>query len=146
MNDLEVYKEACSILRHYSSACINIRLSVIAQGILILSGAGFLYRENLLFFTILASIFGLLFTIFLLALHVNYQSKAVLLVKSIVEIEKNFPDLIVNPVTDIKISHEKFVGTFLGRILVVQGIFHLLNASFTIIIIFSTFRLIKSAI
>jgi hypothetical protein len=90
---LEVYKEGCSAFRHYSSAALNIRLSSIAQGVVMMTAVGFLIKEDSLEFAQYASGFGLLFTVALMFLHENYQRKCSLFIAatSLIEI---CPDVI----------------------------------------------------
>ena len=87
---IEVYKEGCATFRHYSSAALNIRVSTIAQGVVLMTAVGFLLKEGLLEYARYAAGFGFFFTFILLFLHENYQRKCSLFIVRTSDIEKNF--------------------------------------------------------
>jgi hypothetical protein len=128
---IEAYKEGCATFRHYSAAALNIRLSAIAQGIVLMTGAGFLIKESNLVYAQFASAFGLLFTLVLMFLHENYQRKCALFIDSTSAIEKQFK-LPIFPVTGLHDDHNRNVHSFFGEILITKGLFILLAIGFII--------------
>lgn len=131
---IEVYKEGCSTFRHYSGAALNIRVSAIAQGVVLMSAVGFLIKEDSLIFAQYASVFGLLFTLVLLFLHENYQRKCSLFIVSAIIVEKQF-SLPVFPVGALHDDHKMNVKSFFGEILITKGLFILLAIGFTIMLL-----------
>ncbi len=131
---IEAYKESCSTFRHYSGAALNIRVSAIAQGVVLMSAVGFLAKEENLVFAQYASGFGLLFTLVLLFLHENYQRKCSLFISAASIVEKQF-DLPIFPVASLQDDHKKNVKSFFGEILITKGLFILLAVGFIIMLL-----------
>jgi hypothetical protein len=68
----ERYIEACSALRHYSSCIMNMRTTVIAQGIVLLTAAGYTLKLESSHYFYLAVSFGLVLTLVLWVQQMNY--------------------------------------------------------------------------
>jgi len=68
----EKYKEACTVIRHYSNCVIGVRTVAIVQGLVVVGCAGFLSKEARSGFAIATSGFGLLLTFVLFTFHRSY--------------------------------------------------------------------------
>lgn len=67
-----LYTETCNALRHYSICIMNMRTLVVAQGLALLSAAGYTSKfDNPLFFYLVIG-FGILFTLTLQSQQKNY--------------------------------------------------------------------------
>lgn len=81
------YEERCNALRHYSSIITDLRKVTIIQGFVIVTATIFLMKENLISYSIVLSLFGLLFTLILIR-----QQKNDLDIFSIFENQIKIPD------------------------------------------------------
>jgi len=131
---IEVYKEACAAFRHYSQASLHIRISAIAQCIVLATAIGYLLKEGSFLFAAYAAGFGLIFTVTLMFLHGNYQRKCSLFIKTCSEMEEEI-DLAVKPVKRLRVDHDKFVHSFSGELLITKGLFILMLISFFFLLI-----------
>jgi hypothetical protein len=131
---IETYKEACASLRHYSQAALHIRISAIAHCVVLVTAIGYLLKENSVIFASYASGFGLVFTYTLMALHDSYQRKVTIFIKASSELEKQF-ELSVFPVADLMNEHENHVHNLTGELLITKGLFILMIAAFSFLLI-----------
>ncbi len=131
---IETYKEACATARYYSSAALSIRVSAIAQGIVLMSAVGFLLREDNMLYAQYAALFGILFTIVLLFLHENYQRKCSLFIVEASHIEQKF-ELPSFPMTKLHEDHLKHVKSFFGELFITKGLFLLLAIGFLVLLL-----------
>jgi len=69
---IELYRQACDALRHYSTCILQIRILVLAEGLVAIAGTGWLYHTEQKYLSIAASVFGLLFAVLLFTLQSNY--------------------------------------------------------------------------
>lgn len=135
---VETYKETCANLRHYSQAALHIRISAIAQSVVLVTAVGYLLTENSFIFAAYAAGFGLFFTFILMALHDNYQHKCALFIKSSSDIEKQY-ELPCSPVTALMKDHNQRLHNFLGELFITKGLFILMMVAFTCLLIGSFF-------
>ncbi len=131
---IETYKEACATFRHYSQASLHIRISAIAQCIVLVTAIGYLLNEKSFLFASYAASFGLLFTLTLSFLHDNYQRKCSLFIKQASLMEQEF-ELAVLPVEKLKQDHDKHVHNISGELLITKGLFILMLLAFTFLLI-----------
>ena len=89
MSGDEFYAEGCSTLRHYSSALMHIRTVTVAQGLIVLAGAGLLNRESLLAASLCVALFGVALTGVLFFLHENYYQHFETILKCVIDVEKS---------------------------------------------------------
>ena len=134
LSTIETYKEACANLRHYSQAALHIRISAIAQCVVLVTAIGYLLKENSVIFASYASAFGLVFTFTLMKLHDSYQKKVTIFTKASSAIEKQF-ELSVFPVSDLLKEHESHVHSITGELLVTKGLFILMLFAFSFLLI-----------
>ena len=81
------YAEGCSMLRHYSSTVMHIRTVTVAQGLVVLAGAGFLNRELQLAASLSVALFGVALTGVLFFLHENYYRHFETILSVVVDLE-----------------------------------------------------------
>jgi hypothetical protein len=138
----DVYKESCTSFRHYSKASLTLRVSVIAQGVVLLSTSGYLYKSQEYIYSGFAALFGALFTFSLLILHANYQRKAAIFSTSAGLLEKRFEEITIKVMSQYEEDHIKHVETVIGEITVSKGLFILILITF---IVLATLAFINSA-
>lgn len=71
------YSECCETYRHYSSNIKEIRTVSIAQGIIALTGSGYLLQTKSYTGAIFVVFFGILLTLTLWRIHKNYYRNAI---------------------------------------------------------------------
>jgi len=131
---IETYKEACATFRHYSQAALHIRISAIAQCIVLVTAIGYLLKEQSFLFASYAAGFGLLFTLTLSFLHDNYQRKCSLFIQQASIMEQEF-ELSVLPVEKLMNDHEKHAHSIFGELLITKGLFILMLLAFSFLLI-----------
>ncbi len=82
------YEEGCSAIRHYSLALRNIRTIAIAQGFAVLTAVSYLAKEEKYELSAGAALFGIVLTIIIYQLHMNYYSHVRSVVKYVTKLEK----------------------------------------------------------
>ncbi len=140
LSQIETYKEACATFRHYSQSALHIRISAIAQCIVLVTAIGYLLKEGSFVFSAYAAGFGLLFTLTLLVLHDNYQRKCSLFILACTEMEESF-DLPISPVGTLKKDHDNHAHSFTGELLITKGLFLLMLLAFAFLFIQGLIRL-----
>jgi hypothetical protein len=139
-----MYTEGCNNLRHYSSAVLNARNMAIAQGLVILTAAGYLIRERDFPSSLSVSLFGLFFTSVLYKLQDNYWSHFDVILDAVVALENSGnPN---NPPkgtwTAYKVARDKKVDQWLWKFFVATGPFYLLLFAFLVIIAVDLIRIL----
>jgi hypothetical protein len=142
MDTSDVYKEACLMLRHYSNSSLAIRIAVIAQGIIILSGGGYLFRVSEFAFVAVAAFFGLLFTFILLMLHINYRNKCIVFIQVARQIELKITESSERVITIYDIDHRNRNNNFTSEVFVVNGFFYFMFLAFTGLLVCAIYMLI----
>ncbi len=135
---IEAYKEGCSTFRHYSAAALNIRVSTIAQVVVLMTAVGFLLKEGLINYARYAACFGFFFTFILLFLHENYQRKCSLFIVITSQIEKTFK-LAAYPLKALHKDHERNVKSLSGELFITKGLFILLGLGFLFLLLKALF-------
>ena len=135
---IETYKEACANLRHYSQAALHIRISAIAQSVVLVTAVGYLLTENNTVFAAYAAGFGLFFTFILMALHDNYQRKCAIFIQASSNIEKQY-ELPCSPVMALMKDHDQRLHNFLGELFITKGLFVLMMLAFSFLLFGSFF-------
>lgn len=130
MNEADIYKESCTMLRHYSNSSLTIRVVLIAQGIIVLSGGGYLFRTNEFKLAAIAAAFGLLFTIVLLLLHKNYQNKCNIFIKVAADIEGCIENTTNRAMQVCDADHKNRNNNITGEIFDINGFFYFMILAF----------------
>lgn len=102
----KAYQEACTFARHYSEASRSVRLLCVAQGIAVLTGAGYLARTAVYLPAALASLFGCLLAIMLFYSHRGYLGSCSSFYKTAAKLETEL-GLQEGPVTLFEADHAK---------------------------------------
>ncbi len=68
----EKYKEACQLVRHYSTCVINLRAFTIAQGLAVVGAAGYFSKDRFHWYALATTAFGMLLTWVLYSFHASY--------------------------------------------------------------------------
>lgn len=135
MNDSDLYRESCIMFRHYSNASLTIRIALIAQSIIILSGAGYLYRLSEFYHAMIVGFFGLIFTFILFFLHRSYQHKCDIFAETAILLEKTIDDNERQIMTFYYNDYEKKIKTIVGEIFIIDGFFYLMMLTFVLLIV-----------
>ena len=152
MSDQEIdlkskYTEGCSALRHYSICVLNTRTVTIAQGFLILTAAVYLIRDRLFAASLAISFFGLLFTIVLNRLQMNYWIHFNSILETVVRLENptNANNSVMGPWSAYHAQRNERHLKIKWKILVVYGPYYLLTFALAIIVIYNLVMLTISA-
>ena len=131
-----LYTEGCNNLRHYSSAVLNTRNMAIAQGLVILTAAGYFIREQEFRSSLSVSLFGLFFTSVLYKLQDNYWSHFNVILDAVVALEGdgNPDNASKGTWTVYKVGRDKKSEQWLWKFFVATGPFYLLLFAFLVII------------
>ena len=137
MDNSEVYKEACASFRHYSKAALTLRVSVIAQGMVLLSASSYLYKNQEFIYSIFTALFGIIFTFALLILHSNYQRKCAIFISNASLLEEKSEEVDINIMSVYNEDHNQHVKTTLGEITIANGLFVVMLIAFTVLVVLS---------
>jgi hypothetical protein len=87
IEESKIYEESCAAFRHYSTAVMNIRMLVFAQGFVVLTGVGYLINGKEYLWALFSSIFGMGFTTILAMIQWSYYNHANNILKFLLSFE-----------------------------------------------------------
>lgn len=134
-----IYKEACSMFIHYSRSSLVIRVTAIAQGVVVLSTSGFLYRVEEYNYAAISSIFGVLFTLILQFLHEDYQHKCETIITVISKIEESTEDNDLRVIAILAKDHMQRTTTYFGKFFIINGFFYFMIFIFVVLLFVSLY-------
>lgn len=125
----DTYSEAMHVFRHYSLAAMNLRVIVLAQGLVILSGTGLLMAKKEYLYSAASAVFGCIFTLSLLLFHKNLQQKLDSIVEIVLSLESSINDG-QGFMTQYKPKHEAHSRGLYKELTVVSVFFILMFSAF----------------
>jgi len=87
IEESKIYEESCTAFRHYSTAVMNVRMLVFAQGFVVLTGVGYLINSKEYLEALFSSIFGMGFTSILGMIQWSYYNHANNILKFLLSFE-----------------------------------------------------------
>ncbi len=135
----DLYSEAGNNFRNYSQCSLNVRLAVIAQGLVLLTGCGYTVVNHQEPFFLILSVFGLLFTFLLFLLHSAYLGAADVTSRIAAEIEKQSGFKRYGPFYQYRRRHFSRYRRFAFRLITMHAAFTAIAAAFLICLIYWVF-------
>jgi hypothetical protein len=144
-----LYSESAATFRHYSNCSLTIRLSVIIQGLAILSASGYLFLQDQFSYSLAAAMFGLYFTTVLFFIYWAYDAACGEFQRSLSELEQivvkagSMPTKAA-PFVSFAAMRERRFRKFPVRALTLYGAFTSVGFAFFILAIFSGLAWLRS--
>ena len=132
------YTEACTFARHYSSCSMSVRLACIVQGLIVLSGSGYLILAKNYVFSAAVALFGIVLSLIMYVIHWGYHIHVLGFLKVAEEMEKDLD--IVGPIT--KFWQNRSSRTT-PHIFIIHGPFVLIGLMSLMIMLWAIIELIK---
>ncbi len=130
------YNESCEAYRHYSISIREIRIIAIVQGIVVLTGSGYLLQNKFYTGALAVAVFGIFLTLSLWRLHKTYYRNAMSYLEYITEqLEMNS-----GPWSNHKRFHKRRISRKFVHSILKDSIFILFLASNLILIVGVIYR------
>lgn len=133
------YDEACAAFRHYSIHVREIRRLSIVQGVTLLAGSGFLLDSDKFLYALVAEVFGILATLTMWSFHKMYFTHSMNMQQYIADILEGGK----GPWSNHREKRRKFLEGKFKHDLFKHGVFILLIVSFSLLLVFTIFQLLK---
>ena len=132
-----LYEEGAATFRHYSSCSLTIRLSVIIQGLTIMSASGYLFLQGQFSYSFAAAVFGLYFTVVLFAVYWAYDTACGVFQKNLSDLEGVWSEAVsaaevATPFSAFGAVRESRYRSFLVRALTLYGAFTSVGLGFLV--------------
>lgn len=133
----KAYEEACSFIRHYSTASLTVRLASVVQGFALLGGWVVAVTEKNELLMLLLPAIGLLFTGLLLQFHKGYFLATGHFLDLASEMEKRMFQVAFRPALAFRQIHERRFGRKPVRAFTVNAPFVIVGIAFVVALIYS---------
>ncbi|MDP1562033.1 MAG: hypothetical protein Q8M16_11700 [Pirellulaceae bacterium] len=136
-----LYSETSASLRHYSGILLQVRTTVVVQGLVVLAGAGYLILQSLYVEAAVMALFSGLMAAVLLGLHSNYYIHFQRFLDKVVEVETGiFGTPHTGPWSHYDASRKRMTNCFIKKTQYHLGLFALVITVSVGLAIYATFQ------